>query len=50
VSAGKVTIKGTTAKVTGAHKFLKVGTFTVTVTIKDTNGTIRVVTESVKVG
>jgi hypothetical protein len=50
VSAGKVTIKGTTARVTGVHKFLKVGTFTVRVTIKDTNGTIRVVTESVKVG
>ena len=49
-STGKLTIKGTTAKVTGVHKFLKVGTFTVTVTIKDTNGTIRVVTESVKVG
>jgi hypothetical protein len=49
-SSGKLTIKGTTARVTGVHKFLKVGTFTVRVTIKDTNGTIRVVTESVKVG
>jgi hypothetical protein len=49
-SSGKLTIKGTTATVTGTHKFLKVGTFTVTVTIKDTDGTIRVVTESVKVG
>lgn len=49
-SSGKLTVKGTTATVRGAHKFLKVGTFTVTVTIKDSNGTIRVVTESVKVG
>jgi|GEM_PF-4610950 len=49
-SSGKVTIKGTTARVTGVHKFLKAGTFTVRVTIKDSNGTVRVVTESVKVG
>ncbi len=48
-SAGTVAVRGTTAVVTGVHRFARKGTFVVRVVIKDSDGTLRTVTDRASV-